>query len=422
MGSFYLNSHNKQKMKLVAASTLLASAAFAQQTIDELVGQLLSQVYQVSDDGNTHTFNVNPYFQATYECTGAGFNGAGSFGNGNGVITYKEAADWSGEEFTYHVETSGVAESSPFASFYPENVLQDSFSTVLDIKASPSGFSAVETGSVNNVDFSQEVALQLVSVSATNKKSSAEFQITRKSVLPTEIDEFWRSFAMPEGESEINVEAGVKNVCLENPLDKKCTAKLTITGNDNDFDFGNNVAKYSVNNNKAQISVKHNSDEVFNLALVGIKNHELYEIKYKINQGQAVLFFQLAGPSSWDNIVTAWEAFAEPHIQFFNAFVDSSQIPLAIVYSDAILANLEGNNWFDLSPVFAATQIESQLLASVIGGPVQDIVPYYLSEANKVIEQTAADISPSITEFREYVHEITGPAGQQEFNAWFSKI
>merc|ERR1712045_1028385 len=132
MGSFTIDSIKlgHKKMKLVAASTLAFAATYSAQAIETLIGELVNKVYQHDPDANTYTFNVAPYFQAVYTCTGNGFTSEGTIGNGNGVFDFSEKMNWGDSSAQYEWEASGKTKSHPAVTLMaiPENLWEDSMS------------------------------------------------------------------------------------------------------------------------------------------------------------------------------------------------------------------------------------------------------------------------------------------------------
>jgi len=410
-------------MKLVAASTAFFAAIQAQ-TIETLIGELINKVYQSSDDGLTHTINIAPYYQATYNLQEAGFEGEGSFGNGNGVIDFTESGNWASEQLTYKFTASGAAKSHPFAAFFPAEVLEDTFEAESEISAGASGISWKEEGKTNGVEFLQSVELNVDSVTVSGKKFSAELSLSRESVVPSAIHEFWRNMAMPAGRTDAQLSAIAKKDCMEiGPMDKSCSAKVTITGSNNDEDFGVNVAKYSVSKKKAQLTITHDQSEIFWLGLIGLDTLDVLSLKYKLNGGKAVLIVQFVGPNGVGAVAAAGEQFIQPFAAFFSNFNDAHDAAHAAVYMDKVFAWIQGQNFFNVYPIVQATQFESELLASAFGvKTMQKGAKQVFGLVNQSIEEFAADAAPVVSDARDYVNTLTGPSGEAQFDSWFAAL
>merc|ERR1712241_1187332 len=287
-----------------------------------MIGDLINMVYR--QEGTKHYFNVSPYFNAEYDFQDDGFTGAGTFGNGNGVITYSEKAEWDDSSFSYEINQSGQAKSSPTADMYPKHLLEDSFESNLVISGNFDGLRYKQTGNINGEEFLANYGLSFKGFTQQSKKTSVSLQITRENNVSDDVDDFWKSWMAPNGETQIDVKATVKNACMvdANPLNKHCTAKLEITGNDNGNDFGKNVAKYSVLAKKAQLMVKHNDEQVFYLSFNGIDTWEVLAIKYKLMDGPITLFLQVVGPAGAEAVGAAFMQFMEPFSRFFSGLVD----------------------------------------------------------------------------------------------------
>jgi len=410
-------------MKLVAASTAFFAAIQAQ-TIETLIGELINKVYQSSDDGLTHTINIAPYYQATYELQEDGFEGEGTFGNGNGVIDFTESADWASEQLTYKFSASGAAKSHPFAAYFPVEVLGDTFEGESEVSISSAGISWLYEGKNNGIEYSQSVDLNLDSVSMTDKKVVAELSLSRESVVPNSIHPFWRSMAMPEGTTDVQMEASARKSCMElGIMDRSCTAKVSITGSNNDEDFGKNVAKYSVSKKKAQLTVTHDKTEVFWLGLVGIDTLDVLALKYKLNGGKAVLIVQFVGPNGAEAIAIAGEKFIKPFATFFGNIYDGHDAAHAVAYMDKVFDHIQGQSYFDVYPIVKATQFESDVLASALGvKSMQNGAKSVFGLVNQSIEEFAASAAPVVSDARDYVNEVTGHAGEAQFDSWFSAL
>lgn len=410
-------------MKLVAASTALFAAIQAQ-SIETLIGELFNKVYQSSDDGLTHTINIAPYYQATYELQDNGFEGVGTFGNGNGVIDFTESADWAGEQLTYKCSAAGVAKSHPFSAYFPAEVLGDTLEGESEVSVSAAGISWLYEGKNNGIKHSQSINLNLDSVSMTDKKVVAQLSLSRESVVPNSINQFWRNMAMPEGSTDVQMEASARKSCMElGVMDRSCTAKVSVTGSNNNEDFGNNVAKYSVSKKKAQLTVTHDKKEVFWMGLIGIDTLDVLALKYKLNGSKAVLIVQFVGPNGVDAVAVAGEKFILPFATFFGNFHDADTAAHVVVYMDKVFEHIQGQSYFDVYPIVKATQFESDLLASALGvKSMQNGAKSLFGLVNQNIEGFAASAAPAVGDARDYVNKVTGPIGEAQFDSWFSSL
>lgn len=407
-------------MKLVSALSILAASCHAQ-SIETLIGELIDKVYR--QEGTKHYFNVSPYFVAEYDFLDDGFSGKGSFGNGNGVITYTEEAEWDSDSFKYELNQEGQAKSSPAADMYPADVMNDNFESKLVISANTEGIKYKQEGNINGGQFLAEYALSLTAFTRTSKKTSVSLKITRENDVSDSVHSFWKSWMAPNGKTEIDIKATAKNACMENAFGKQCTAKLEVTGNNNGNDFGNNVAKYSVLSKKAQLNVKHNDNQVFYLSLNGIDTWEVLAIKYKLMDGPSTLFFQVVGPAGADAVGAAAMQFAQPFMRFFSGFSGPDDFAHAFAYADKVFNNLQGKGHFDAYPIFEATRLESEFFAGMMGVPsIQSAVEGLCDEMNAMIEGMAGAAAPAVADARAYVAEIVSASGEAKFDAWFASI
>jgi hypothetical protein len=410
-------------MKLIAASATLLAAINAQ-SVEVLLKELANKVYKVSDDGLTHTFNAAPYFQATYECLGEGFEGKGTFGNGNGVVSFTEKADWSnGDHFSYDASVEGSIKSLPWAVAYPAHVHDDTFEKNIDFKAGVQGFSYSDSGALNGAPYVQEISLTIEEISMTRTKMTAEIEFNRNSEISSSINQFWVNMAMPVGSTTANIVATAKTACSENPMNRACNAKLVITGDNNGQDFGRNVAKYSVQPKKAQFAVNHNKNEVFWMAVTGIDTMEVLALKYKVNGAKTVLACQFVGPAGMEAVAEAGQAFVTPFIAFVSAMNTPEDAVRAAVYADTLFNAAQGENYFNFYPVIKATKFESELIASALGvASVQNAARDMCSMINSKTESFLDGAAPVVSEARTYVHDVTGASGEAKFTAWFAQI
>jgi hypothetical protein len=410
-------------MKLFAASATLLAAVNAQ-SIDMLVMELVNKVYQVSDDGLTHTINAAPYLQGTYTCLGDGFTSDVNIGNGNGVMHYTEKADWSsGDSFSYEYAVEGTAKSHPLANvMFPAEVMEDKFTQQHNIELGFSGLVYKSSGSVNGVPFTSEISVGMGEMSQTSKKMSAQFEISQAASTPSSINAYWRSWMCPTGSANFVIVASGKNACMESPMQKSCTAKLVITGNKNGEDLGKNVAKYTVQPKKAQIAVTHNGAEVFWIGLTGINDLEVLAIKYKLNGGKAILVVQMVGPAGMEAVAVAAEEFITPFLAFFGSMQSGDDFVRAAVYSDKVFTAAQGKNYFNFYPIVGATKFESDLLAGVLGSSFQTFAASMCEQINMTIEGGLNEVAPVVSGARTYVNAITGSEGETKFDAWFAQF
>lgn len=412
-------------MKLIAASTLALAATYSAQSIESLIGQLINDIYQYDPEANTHTFNVAPYFQAVYTCKGNGFTSEGTVGNGNGVFDFSEEAEWTDTSFEYGWEASGKTKSHPLVSLLdiPENFWEDKMSQEGLFKISTEGIEWNMGGAISGNDYQQSISLSLDEMRVTQSKYSAKVSFQRSAKISSDINEFYHLFLMPTGNTNVNLVLGAKKVCGENPFNKKCTAKITVTGNNDELEFGENVAKYSVNNKKAQFQIKHDNVEVFWMGLFGIDSLDVLSLKYKINRGKAVLVVQVVGPAGFESVVEAALEFAGPFESFFGkieSFDDTAHI--AVWFDKVVESEDFDTDLFNVYPVIKATKFESDLLVTVLGSSFQKWAEKTSEGAAKMIFGAAEDVSPLVSDARKYVNNLTGPVGEQKFDEWFARM
>jgi len=411
-------------MKLIAASATLLAAINAQ-SIEVLVQELVNKVYQVSNDGLTHTINAAPYLQATYTCLGEGFESKGTFGNGNGAISFTEKANWINQDhFSYATAMKGQIKSLPLAEMLPADVHEETFDSLMEFNVDVNGVSVSDSGTSNGFPYNQEAQITLNEINMARKKMSAEIEFTRTSHMSSSINPFWRSIAMATGSTTVNIQANAKTACTENPLSTGCSAKLVITGENNGEDLGKNVAKYSVLPKKAQFAVTKNKNEIFWMAVTGIDTLEVLALKYKVNGGKTVLAIQFAGPSGMEAVAVAAQEFIQPYAAFVSACMNNPEdLILAAVYSDFMFIAAQDKNLFNVYPVIKATQFESESLASVLGvSSVQSAARSMCAAVNTQIEAYLEMAAPAVVEARTYVHDVTGPSGEAKFDAWFAQF
>jgi hypothetical protein len=411
-------------MKLLAASTLaLASTYSAQQSIESLIGELVDKVYQHDPIAKTYTFNLAPYFEATYTCQGNGFTSEGSLGNGNGVFEFVETASWSDVGIEYEWEIEGKTKSHPLVDVLsvPAGLLEDTVSSDGSLSLTTEGIKWKVVGNINGVQTTQSIALTLDSMTMTRSKYETQISFNRNSVIPSSINPFYTQFLMPEGSTNVGLKLSAKKICGENPLDKSCTGKIVVTGDNDGLDFGNNVAKYSVQNKKAQFEVKHNNNQVFWMGLFGIDSFEVLSLKYRVNGGKAVLAVQFAGPNGFQPVVIAAESFAGPYIGFFSNINTFDQTAHIVAYFDKVAATFD-NALFNVYPIVQATQFESDLLADVLGMSFQKWAKNMANVAADGIVSFSQSAGEMVSDSRTYINNLTGPVGEQKFDTWFANL
>jgi len=410
-------------MKLIAASTLALAATYSAQTIESLIGQLINEVYQHDPDANTYTFNVAPYFNAVYTCTGNGFTSEGTIGNGNGVFDFSEKVEWTQTSAQYDWEASGKTKSHPALSLFafPEYLWEDSMSQKGSLKVDTEGIAWELNGEINGDEFGESISLSLDEMAVTRSKYEAEISFSRKSTVSSNIDEFYQQFLIPAGQTNVELDLSAKKVCAENPLHKDCTGKITVSGDNDGMDFGENVAKYSVYKSKAQFEIKHNGNQVFWMALLGIDSFEVLSLKYKVNGGKAVLAVQFVGPNGFGPLIDAAEKFGAPFASFFGNIATIEDTVHIVAYFDKVAATFD-NEMFNVYPIIAATKFESDLLKDVLGVSFQKWAEAMSNSAADLIVGAAQDGGEMVGSARQYVNDVTGPVGETKFDAWFAQL
>merc|ERR1712170_191514 len=404
----------KKNMKLVAGAALLAASA-SSQNIESLVSEFISKIYQVDETGKVHNFNIEPYFVAEYECLGDGFKSAGYYGNGNGKIQYSEEANWSAESVSYELKTSGKVSSAPLALVLPlpEEVSTDSFDETLKFEASMAGVKASMAGTIGSGSYDGKFSLALGALATTAKKFSIDAH------------EYWSNYLPPHGSTNVQLSASMKKSCVENPLDRQCTAKIAVDGQHNNNALGNTVAKYSVQKKRASVVVTQNGADVVSVSLVGINDMQVLGLKYKLAGKPGVLVFQSVGPAGYQAVVDAAMEFAGPFINFFSKidFSTADQPAHIIAYFDKVMQAIPGNGCFNAFPVIAASKIESELLAEKMQvSSLQSAAEQYCESANALIEDACSKNHKYVAEARDFVRQVVSKEGEKTFDNWFSTL
>jgi len=411
-------------MKLVAASTLAFAATYSAQTIETLIGELVNKVYQHDPDLNTYTFNVAPYFQAVYTCTGNGFTSEGTVGNGNGVFDFTEKFEYGDISGSYEWDMSGKTKSHPAVAMLaiPENLWEDNLNQAGKLEVSAeNGLKWDVSGAINGAKYEQSIELGLSEITMTRSKYETGINFQRKSVISSSIDQFYQQFFMPAGETNVDLSLSAKKICAENALDTSCTGKIVVTGDNDGVDFGNNVARYSVNTKKAQFEIKHNGNQVFWMALLGIDSFEVLSLKYKVNGGKAVLAVQFAGPNGFGPLVEAAQVFGAPYASFFGNIATAEDTVHIVAYFDKVAATFN-NKLFNVYPIIEATKFESDLLKQVLGMKFQAWAQGMSSHVADTIVAFAQDGGAAIGDARLYINDLTGPVGETKFDNWFATL
>ena len=416
-------------MKSVVIFATLLAALNAQST-KLLVRELVSKVYQVSDDGRTHTINAAPYLQAVYKFLGEGYESEIELGNENGVITVIEKADWTDRNhFHYTVDSSGKAGNHPLAKFglYPAEVHEDVFESTAEFKLSKLGMSFKDSGRKNGHTYTQEAKLDITRVGMTRSFYNAEIYLTQSSYIPSSINKFWQTFAkMPSGLTTIVFVAEGKKACIRNLLNTYCEATLIANGNRNGKDLGKTSVRYNVRANHAGIAIKHKQKELFAMHINGIHTMEVLSIKYRTggDQRRLVLAIQFVGPAGMVAVADAGRKFIAPFGAFFSAIKTMNDFNHAVVYSDDLFKAAQGQDYFNLYPIFQATKFESDVLPIVLAIDVnmQSAAKRTGELINERIEGMLQNTTPLIVEVRTYVQGLISANGKAQFDYWFAQI
>merc|ERR1712110_664549 len=97
----------------------------------------------------------------------------------------------------------------------------------------PDGVEYKEVGTINGEAFDQAMSFSVEALTVTSKKYSVDLAFSRSANWPSSLNDFWRMMLLPDGTTDVEMSASAKKMCGENPLDKGCSGKVTITGSNN---------------------------------------------------------------------------------------------------------------------------------------------------------------------------------------------
>lgn len=123
-----------------------------------------------------------------------------------------------------------------------------------------------------------------------------------------------------------------------------------------------------------------------------------------------------------DHVAPALEAFVEPFVKFVEAAAENwEKIPYIIYYMDDLFADFDDQ--FDLSAVVAATRIESEPLADMVGARngLNEWMQAGCEDMNdSIVEALQCDeLDNAMGEMRSYVSDMASTSGAQEFERLF---
>merc|ERR1711879_761432 len=101
----------------------------------------------------------------------------------------------------------------------------DAFDETLEFNLGMTGIQAKMEGSIGAGKYSGNFELGVGSVQATAKKFSVGATLDR-TMTQTNVHPYWAAMLPPHGSTHVTMNASMKKACVENPLDKSCTAKI----------------------------------------------------------------------------------------------------------------------------------------------------------------------------------------------------
>ena len=144
---------------------------------------------------------------------------------------------------------------------------------------------------------------------------------------------------------------------------------LTITGFNNDDDFGETIVDYTVAKDSHSIGVYHDTvhmeqyknKEIFKLTLVGTEAWELLSVEYhgpSIFGGPTIftgplgteVIFQVIGPNGMEALGAAIDDFIEPFVNYFGHLNSFNDLIHSFVYFDKVVKNIKGKGYFNVYP------------------------------------------------------------------------
>merc|ERR1711874_442916 len=127
------------KMRLLIAS--LAASLGCAQNIDQLVGQLLEQIYHVDDEGY-QIINLAPYYTGKIMMGNDHFTSDFTYSNGRSsdVLVGSEKASWSDTGLEYEYSSSGSLKDTWWADMYEPSYVDTTFSQKSVIKVDLEAF------------------------------------------------------------------------------------------------------------------------------------------------------------------------------------------------------------------------------------------------------------------------------------------
>jgi len=144
-----------------------------------------------------------------------------------------------------------------------------------------------------------------------------------------------------------------------------------------------------------------------------------------VRSNSDILVLRFPMPAQWaQDALPELEVLAAPFIEFGQtAMMNMEKLPYVLYYLDNFFATFD--NEFDCSKYVRAVNVESDLLAELVGASsFNDFMAEGCQELNADIVEAlqCPELDAGMDAMREYVSEMNSAAGEQEFNQLFGGI
>jgi len=254
----------------------------------------------------------------------------------------------------------------------------------------------------------------------------AEIKLNGQVKLPGNLDKLLNPFNFKSTAWNFKLKFNAAQDCVSNPTSEDCTLGGKISGTAGNLRMHHGLDYKVEGLNKYAILVttfrKNKGDKVRAVRLD--INQPLITLRWEQDKPsyKSILLAQVPHTEMLPEIQKAGFRYIAPFMHYGTAALsDANTTAHAVVWIDQRFATLTTE--FDCSNFVASTKIESEWLAQYQGWEsVQSFLQGKCEALNEVaVNWLQKEASPKIDEARTYVHDLTGPKGEQKYLVWFAR-
>jgi hypothetical protein len=415
-------------MKLVYASLAFAGGALGL-NVDSWIQDTMDKVFQERADG--FSISLEPYFKLDHTGYGQNQVSTGYLGSGDGTVQFTRTMTANSDMSVIQevFEEQGTVNGIPGYQFlYPQHAWEYEWDCTntwkVDVNQQSLEWSSV--GVLNNVDFNMQQSARITKLQMSKKGAKVQANIAGTYAFGAGFPMELMLFTIPD--HDFNLSAAASNQCMGavGPFSPGCKATVKVSGSLNNAAIPDQDFSYKANSKMLKCSYSSGGQWQFKMQ---VKLAKYYTVKYMCRSSGVMSWahaLTVPGPDAFVDIHDALTNYFVPFTSYFEALIASlDTFAHGATYVDTTLQYIQGKSFFDCSAVVVAVGFECPPLAQAIGANpplMQNFLQEGCVQFNSMMEGFAAQGVQPVAEARGYVADLTGPAGQAQFNSWWASV